>query len=125
VNLEAMQTFCHSDGVRLPEAAKAVERSGRLEHAERSERAKHSIDESQNIEAPAGQYLPRVMERQSNYFDLFLKEELAHRASAWSNVWWTKWCHVSQNVSPTSTLALMNDLWNVQRRLPPAAKRPS
>lgn len=26
----------------------------------------------------AGQYLTRIMERQSNYFDVFMKEELTH-----------------------------------------------
>jgi hypothetical protein len=32
----------------------------------------------QAIEAMAGQYLARVMERQSDYFEAFLREELSH-----------------------------------------------
>jgi hypothetical protein len=78
VNLEALQTFCQSEGLHVPDTAGAVERSERFERAERSEHAERSIDVSQDIEALAGQYLARIMERQSNYFDLFLKEELTH-----------------------------------------------
>jgi hypothetical protein len=34
------------------------------------------MDVHQDLETLAGQYLTQVMERQSNYFDMFLKEEL-------------------------------------------------
>jgi hypothetical protein len=70
VSLEAVQTFCQSEGLRVPDAVEGIERSGHSEHAERSMLA------PQDFEATAGQYLARIMERQSNYFDLFLKEEL-------------------------------------------------
>jgi hypothetical protein len=69
VSLEALQAFCQNEGLRVPDAA---------EIPERSERAERSIDAHQELETMAGQYLARVMERQSNYFDLFLKEELGH-----------------------------------------------
>jgi hypothetical protein len=55
VSLEALQTFCQSEGLRVPNAAEAVERSERPELAERSEHAERSIDASQDIEALAGQ----------------------------------------------------------------------
>jgi hypothetical protein len=75
VNLEALQTFCQSEGLRVPDAAEVVERA---ERAERSEHAERSMDAHRELETLAGQYLGRVMERQSNYFDRFLKEELTH-----------------------------------------------
>ena len=36
------------------------------------------MDVHQDLETLAGQYLTQVMERESNYFDMFLKEELTH-----------------------------------------------
>jgi hypothetical protein len=69
VSLEAVQAFCRSEGLRIPDEAKVIERSERLER---------SIDAHQDLETLAGHYLARIMERQSNYFDLFLKEELTH-----------------------------------------------
>jgi hypothetical protein len=81
VSLEALQAFCQSEGLRVPDAAEIPERSERLERAERAERAEHaerSIDASQELETLAGHYLARIMERQSHYWDLFLKEELTH-----------------------------------------------
>jgi hypothetical protein len=36
VNLEAWQTFCQSEGLRVPDAAEVMERSERFERAERS-----------------------------------------------------------------------------------------
>jgi hypothetical protein len=78
VSLEAVQAFCRSEGLRVPDEAGMLERSERPERAERSEHSERSIDTHQELEALAGQYLARVMERQSNYFDLFLKEELTH-----------------------------------------------
>jgi hypothetical protein len=78
VSLEAMQTFCRSEGLRVPDAAEAVKRSARSACSERSEHAERSIDVHQELETLVGQYLAQIMERQSNYFDLFLKEELTH-----------------------------------------------
>lgn len=72
MSLEALQGFCRSEGLRVPDAAEVMARSERSEHAERA------IAVEPNLETLAGQYLARVMERQSNYFDLFLKEELTH-----------------------------------------------
>jgi hypothetical protein len=69
VNLEALQTFCRSEVLRVPDVAEVVECSGRAER---------SMDVHRDIETLAGQYLVRVMERQSNYFDRFLTEELTH-----------------------------------------------
>jgi Recombinase len=69
VSLEAVQTFCRSEGLRVPDAAETLERPER------------SMDVHQELETLAGQYLARIMERQSNYFDLFLKEELTHLVS--------------------------------------------
>jgi hypothetical protein len=53
----------------------------RSKRSERAEHAERSVDMHQTIEALAGQYLARVMERQSHYFDMFLKEELTHLVS--------------------------------------------
>jgi Helix-turn-helix domain/Recombinase len=72
VSLEALQAFYQSEGLRVPDTAEIPERSERLERAERS------INADQNIEALAGHYLAQVMERQSHYVDLFLKEERTH-----------------------------------------------
>jgi hypothetical protein len=70
VSLEAIQAFCQSESLRVPDAAEILEGAERLECAERS------IDAHQELETLAGHYLARVMERQSQYVDLFLKEEL-------------------------------------------------
>jgi Recombinase len=78
VSLEAVQTFCRSEGLRVPDMAEAMERSERRERAERSEHAERSMDTQADLDTLAGQYLARIMERQSQYFDLFLKEELSH-----------------------------------------------
>jgi hypothetical protein len=78
VSLEAVQTFCRSEGLRVPDEAEVLERSERLERSGRSEHAERSMVVQQDFEAMAGQYLARIMERQSNYFDMFLKEELTH-----------------------------------------------
>jgi hypothetical protein len=78
ISLEALQMFCRSEGLRVPDSAEAVERSERPERAERSEHAERSMNAHRELETLAGQYLAWVMERQSNYFDRFLKEELTH-----------------------------------------------
>jgi hypothetical protein len=69
VSLEALQAFCQSEGLRTPDGAGPLERS---------------IDPTaealaqQAVEAMAGQYLAQVMERQGDYFEAFLREELSH-----------------------------------------------
>jgi Recombinase len=78
VSLEAVQTFSQSEGLRVPDEAEMLERPERLERAARSEHSERSIDVHQHLDTLAGQYLARVMERQSNYFDMFLKEEITH-----------------------------------------------
>jgi excisionase family DNA binding protein len=78
VSLEAVQTFCRSEGLRVPEAVEWIERSRRVERSERSEHAERSMVAPRDFEAMAGQYLTRIMEQQSNYFDRFLKAELTH-----------------------------------------------
>jgi Recombinase len=40
ISVEALQTFCRSEGLRVPDAVEIIERSGRLERAERSERSR-------------------------------------------------------------------------------------
>jgi len=45
---------------------------------ESMDRSERSMVAQQDVETLAGQYLARIMDLQSNYFDLFLKEELAH-----------------------------------------------
>jgi Recombinase len=75
ISEDALHAFAASEGLSLSDAGairERAERSGRSEHAERS------IDMPQELETLAGQYLARIMDRQSNYFDLFLKEELSH-----------------------------------------------
>jgi hypothetical protein len=84
ISVEALQTFCRSEGLRVPDAAEIIERSERPERAERSEHAERSIspaDEAlarQTLETMAGQYLAQVMARQSDYFEAFLRDELDH-----------------------------------------------
>jgi hypothetical protein len=84
ISVEALQTFCRSEGLRVPDAAEVIERFERLERAERSEHAERSMspaDEAlarQALETMAGQYLAQVMARQSDYFEAFLRDELDH-----------------------------------------------
>jgi Recombinase len=84
ISVEALQTFCRSEGLSVPNAAEMIERSERLERSERSEHAERSMspaDEAlarQALEAMAGQYLAQVMARQSDYFEAFLRDELDH-----------------------------------------------
>jgi hypothetical protein len=75
VSLEALQAFCQSEGLRAPDGAGSLERSGR---SERSMDSTVEVLAQQAVEAMAGQYLARVMERQSDYFEAFLREELSH-----------------------------------------------
>jgi hypothetical protein len=89
VTLEAVQAFCRSEGLRVPDAAaisersERLERSGRSERAERSEHAEHStIPDNdtlalQALETLTGQYLAQITARQSDYIETFVREELA------------------------------------------------
>jgi hypothetical protein len=75
VSLEAVQAFCQSEGLRVPDAAKMMERD------KRSERSMSPADETflrQAVESLTGQYLAGIMARQSDYFEAFLREELSH-----------------------------------------------
>jgi hypothetical protein len=82
VSVEALQVFCQSEGLRVPDSTDVVERPERLERSGRSERAERPsqpVDEAlahQALETLAGQYLARIIERQSDYFEAFVREEL-------------------------------------------------
>jgi hypothetical protein len=84
ISVEALQTFCRSEGLRVPDAAEMIKRAERLERAERSEHAERSMNPTdkalarQALETMAGQYLAQVMARQSDYFEAFLRDELDH-----------------------------------------------
>jgi hypothetical protein len=69
VSLEALQTFCRSEGLRVPEVNEEIERSI------------HADDNTlvlQALETLTGQYLAQIMARQSDYIEAFLREELSH-----------------------------------------------
>src|SRR6266545_3340829 len=78
ISVEALQTFCRSEGLRVPDAAKMMERS---EHTERSMSSADEALARQALETMAGQYLAQVMARQSDYFEAFLRDELDHMVS--------------------------------------------
>jgi hypothetical protein len=84
ISVEALQTFCRSEGLRVPDAAEISERSERLERSGRSERAERSITPEDNtlalkaLETLTGQYLAQIIARQSDYIETFLREELSH-----------------------------------------------
>jgi hypothetical protein len=78
ISVEALQTFCRSEGLRVPDAAEMIERAERSEHAERSMGSADEALARQALEAMAGQYLAQVMARQSDYFEAFLRDELDH-----------------------------------------------
>lgn len=89
VSLEALQAFCRSEGLRIPDEADMMERLERSERRERSmTMVQHPVDGTfqdvltqriqQTLDAMAGQYLARIMERQSEYFEAFLRDELSH-----------------------------------------------
>jgi hypothetical protein len=83
VSWEAMQTFCQSEGLRLPDAAKLSERSDCSERLERSTddgafQAELTQQFQQAFDTLAAQYLARVVEHQSTYIDAFLRDELTH-----------------------------------------------
>jgi hypothetical protein len=84
VSLEAVQTFCRSEGLRVPDGSEPIERAERSERSGRSEYAERSMSSAeealtrQALETMAGQYLAQVMARQSDYFEAFLRDELTH-----------------------------------------------
>src|SRR5919108_2526238 len=84
VTLEAVQTFCQREGLRVPDGSEPIERSEHAERSGRSERAERSMNPHeealarQALETMAGQYLAQVMARQSDYFEAFLRDELSH-----------------------------------------------
>jgi hypothetical protein len=81
VSLEALHTFCQSEGLHVPDESGRLERSKRPEHSIRAERDTRPVDEAlvqHVIEAMAGRYVAQVIERQREYFEALLKEELAH-----------------------------------------------
>jgi hypothetical protein len=72
VSLEAVQTFCRSEGLHVPDAS---------EVKERAERSTSPTDEAlalQALETLTGQDLAQIMARQSDYIETFLREELSH-----------------------------------------------
>jgi hypothetical protein len=73
-----LQTFCRSEGLRVPDPAEMIERSERLERAERSMSPADEALARQALETMAGQDLAQVMARQSDYFEAFLRDELDH-----------------------------------------------
>jgi hypothetical protein len=78
ISVEALQTFCRGEGLRVPDPAEMIERSERLERAERSMSPADEALARQALETMAGQYLAQVMARQSDYFEAFLRDELDH-----------------------------------------------
>jgi hypothetical protein len=69
VSVEALQVFCRSEGLRVPDSADVMERPSQ------------PVDEAlahQALETLAGQYLARIIEQQSDYFEAFVREELTH-----------------------------------------------
>ena len=81
ISVEALQTFCRSEGLRVPDTAEMIERLERPERSEHAERSMSPADEAlarQALETMAGQYLAQVMARQSDYFEAFLRDELDH-----------------------------------------------
>jgi hypothetical protein len=60
ISVDALQAFCRSEGVRVPEAAEVIKRS---EHAERSMSPADEAFAWQAIETMADQYLAQVMAR--------------------------------------------------------------
>jgi hypothetical protein len=61
VSLEALQTFCRSEGLRVPEKAETRERPERAERSGCSEHGERSIDDQQDLDTLARHYLARVM----------------------------------------------------------------
>ena len=90
VSLEAVQTFCRSEGLHVPDEAEISERSERPERSvrsERPERSEHATRSTtpddhtlalQTLETITGQYLAHIMARQSDYIETFVREELSH-----------------------------------------------
>jgi hypothetical protein len=75
VSLEALQAFCRSEGLPPPRATAGRERAA---HSERSINPDAAALAQRTLENLMGQYLARIMERQNDYFEAFLREELSH-----------------------------------------------
>jgi Recombinase len=80
VSWEVLQTFCQSEGLHLPDAAKLSERSERLERSRDDGAFQEELTQQlqQAFDTLAAQYLVRVVEHQSAYIDAFLQDELTH-----------------------------------------------
>jgi hypothetical protein len=78
VSLEAVQTFCRSEGLRVPDGSEPRARSERVERAERSTSPDDHTLALQALETMTGQYLAQVMARQSDYIETFVRAELSH-----------------------------------------------
>jgi hypothetical protein len=78
VSLEAVQAFCRSKGLRVPDEGNRPERPERSRRPERSMNPAEGAPAEPALEALAGQYLARIMARQSDYFEAFLRDELSH-----------------------------------------------
>jgi hypothetical protein len=84
VSLEAVQTFCRSEGLHVPDEAEISGRSERPERSRRSEHAERSTTPDdhtlalQTLETITGQYLAQIMARQSDYIETFVRQELSH-----------------------------------------------
>jgi hypothetical protein len=75
VSLEALQTFCRSEGLHVPKGTEPVERR---EGAERSTDSDGHTIARQAPETLTGQYLAQIMARQSDYIEAFVRQELSH-----------------------------------------------
>lgn len=84
VSLEAVQTFCRSEGLRVPESSEVVGRLARSARSRRSERVERSANPAddtlavQALETLTGQYLAQILARQSDYIETFVRQELSH-----------------------------------------------
>ena len=75
VSFDALHTFCQSEGLRVPEEGHDIERST---CAERSMSPADEALVQHALEVMAGRYVAQVIERQREYFETFLKDELSH-----------------------------------------------
>jgi hypothetical protein len=73
VSLEALQPFCRSEGLCVPDGSEPRERP------ERSTRPNDNTLALQALEILTGQYLAQITARQSDYIEAFMRQELSHR----------------------------------------------
>lgn len=81
VSLEAVQAFCQSEGLPVPDGGDPSERAERLERSERPERSTKPADDTlalQALETLTGQYLAQILARQSDYIEAFVRQEVSH-----------------------------------------------